>query len=139
MDPGNTAFTPLGFVRYSWTHSLLMVLVWAAGFALVYRARTGSSRGALVVGGCSCLWWLRARAGLTGDDVVEAWVGSLRSLRQGGGTTRPGDGPRTPSRWAPARSGGRGPHLRGLASLHTWLGPAGPVVATPQAPRYSHD
>jgi len=46
---------------------------------------------------------------------------------------------RTPSRWAPARSGGRGPHLRGLASLHTWLGPAGPVVATPQAPRYSHD
>ena len=92
-----------------------MVLVWAAGFALAYRARTGSSRGALVVGGCSCLWWLRARAGLTGDDVVEAWVE------------------------APARSGGRGPHLRGLASLHTWLGPAGPVVATPQAPRYSHD
>ncbi len=50
VDPGNTAFTPLDFVSYPWTHSLLMGLVWAAGFALVYRARTGSTRGAWVVG-----------------------------------------------------------------------------------------
>ncbi len=59
VDPGNTAFTPLEFVSYPWTHSLLFVVVWAAAFALAYRARTGAAReswvvGALVVSpGCS--------------------------------------------------------------------------------------
>jgi hypothetical protein len=38
-DPGNTAFTPLDFVSCPWAHSLLMVLVWGAGFALAYQAR----------------------------------------------------------------------------------------------------
>ncbi len=58
VDPGNTAFTPLDFVSYPWTHSLLMALVWAVGFALVYRARTNSSRGAWVVGGLVLSHWL---------------------------------------------------------------------------------
>ena len=58
VDPGNTAFTPLDFVSYPWTHSLLMVLLWAAGFALAYRARTGSSRGAWVVGVLVLSHWL---------------------------------------------------------------------------------
>ena len=30
VDPGNTAFTPLDFVSYPWSHSLLMAVVWAA-------------------------------------------------------------------------------------------------------------
>ena len=58
VDPGNTAFTPLDFVSYPWTHSLLMVLLWAAGFALAYRARTGSARGAWVVGLLVLSHWL---------------------------------------------------------------------------------
>lgn len=58
VDPGNTAFTPLDFVSYPWTHSLLLVLVWAAGFALAYQARTGSGRGAAVVGGLVLSHWL---------------------------------------------------------------------------------
>jgi|SRR5882762_1900275 len=49
VDPGNTAFTPLDFVSYPWTHSLLMACFWAAGFALAYRARTKWTRGAWVV------------------------------------------------------------------------------------------
>lgn len=50
VDPGNTAFTPLDFVNYPWTHSLLMALVWAAGFALAYFGRTRLARGAWMVG-----------------------------------------------------------------------------------------
>jgi hypothetical protein len=34
IDPGNTAFTPLDFTYYPWTHSLVMALVWSAAFAL---------------------------------------------------------------------------------------------------------
>jgi hypothetical protein len=50
VDAGNTAFTPLEFVSYPWTHSLLMALVWAAGFAVAYFARTRLARGAWLVG-----------------------------------------------------------------------------------------
>jgi membrane-bound metal-dependent hydrolase YbcI (DUF457 family) len=49
IQPGNTAFTPLDFVRFPWTHSLLMGVVWALLFALLYRARTGYGRGAIVL------------------------------------------------------------------------------------------
>jgi len=28
IDPGNTAFTPLEFVSYPWSHSLLMLVLW---------------------------------------------------------------------------------------------------------------
>lgn len=37
IDPGNTRFTPLDFVYYPWSHSLLMSVVWASGFALIYH------------------------------------------------------------------------------------------------------
>lgn len=30
IDPGNTAFTPLAFDSYPWSHSLVMAAVWAA-------------------------------------------------------------------------------------------------------------
>jgi membrane-bound metal-dependent hydrolase YbcI (DUF457 family) len=48
INPGNTAFTPLDFHHYPYTHSLLVVAAWAAAGALLYRIR-GSSRGALIV------------------------------------------------------------------------------------------
>ena len=34
IEPGATAFTPLDFVHYPWTHSLLAALVWSVLFAL---------------------------------------------------------------------------------------------------------
>ena len=49
IDPGNTAFTPLSFDSYPWSHSLLMVLVWsvlAAGL-VVWRSR-GAAAGLIV-------------------------------------------------------------------------------------------
>ena len=38
IDPGNTAFTPLAFEWYPWTHSLLMGIVWALALAALARA-----------------------------------------------------------------------------------------------------
>jgi len=38
IDPGNTAFTPLDFVRYPYSHSLALLVVWAIVFALVVRS-----------------------------------------------------------------------------------------------------
>lgn len=49
IDPGNTAFTPLDFYHYPYTHSLLVVVGWAVAAALLYRVRRGSSRGAVVI------------------------------------------------------------------------------------------
>ena len=36
IDPGNTAFTPLNFIYYPFSHSLLGVLIWALIFGAVY-------------------------------------------------------------------------------------------------------
>ncbi len=49
IDPGNTAMTPLDFVSYPWTHSLLMSLAWGVAFGLAWRAATGDRRGAWVL------------------------------------------------------------------------------------------
>lgn len=37
IEPGNTAFTPLAFDAYPWSHSLLLACVWGALLALVSR------------------------------------------------------------------------------------------------------
>jgi hypothetical protein len=50
IDPGNTAFTPLEFVRYPWTHSLLMGAVWSVLLGLLYLLLRRNRRAALVVG-----------------------------------------------------------------------------------------
>lgn len=36
IDPGNTAFTPLDFVSYPYSHSLLLLCVWGIGFGVVW-------------------------------------------------------------------------------------------------------
>jgi hypothetical protein len=41
IDPGNTLVTPLNFVSYPYSHSLVMLLVWSGVFALLYRALRG--------------------------------------------------------------------------------------------------
>ena len=52
IEPGNTAFTPLDFVSYPYSHSLLAVLVWALLFGVVYYLIRRNMRGALLL---SCL------------------------------------------------------------------------------------
>jgi hypothetical protein len=46
IDPGNTAFTPLAFASYPWSHSLSMAVVWSVvagrvAAAILKRARAG--------------------------------------------------------------------------------------------------
>ena len=36
IDPGNTAFTPLDFVHYPWTHSLVAAIAWSFVFFLIF-------------------------------------------------------------------------------------------------------
>ena len=48
IDPGNTAFTPLDFVHYPWTHSLAAAIVWSFLFGMVC-IRTGKFE-ALILG-----------------------------------------------------------------------------------------
>ncbi len=50
IAPGDTAVTPLEFVYYPFTHSLVGALAWAVGFALVYRLITGQGRVAAWLG-----------------------------------------------------------------------------------------
>jgi membrane-bound metal-dependent hydrolase YbcI (DUF457 family) len=50
IQSGNTAFTPLDFVSYPISHSLLTACGWGALFALFYWARTRYTRGAVVIG-----------------------------------------------------------------------------------------
>lgn len=40
IDPGNTRFTPLDLYHYPWSHSLLMSIVWATLFSLIYHLIT---------------------------------------------------------------------------------------------------
>ena len=48
VEPGNTAFTPLNFISYPYSHSLLMSLVWATLFALLLLLLKRGRRAALV-------------------------------------------------------------------------------------------
>ena len=41
IEPGATTFTPLDFVSYPYSHSLVALIGWSALFALAYRAIRG--------------------------------------------------------------------------------------------------
>lgn len=58
IDPGNTAFTPLDFVHYPWSHSFSMAVVWA-----------------VIAGRASASWLKHAKAGLViGLVVLSHWI-----------------------------------------------------------------
>ncbi len=49
IAPGDTAFTPLHFTSYPYSHSLLTSVVWAALFAALYWRHKRDAKGALVI------------------------------------------------------------------------------------------
>jgi len=49
IDPGNTRFTPFDFVAYPWSHSLLILCVWATAFGAIYYAITRYWAGAIAI------------------------------------------------------------------------------------------
>jgi len=56
--PGDTAFTPLEFVSYPWSHSLLMLIIWGALFAAFYRKEPDGRRTGFVLGLLVVSHWL---------------------------------------------------------------------------------
>jgi membrane-bound metal-dependent hydrolase YbcI (DUF457 family) len=58
IDPGNTAFTPLDFVHYPFTHGAVAVMLWSAALGALVLARTGDGRGAAVVGALVASHWV---------------------------------------------------------------------------------
>ncbi len=56
--PGITVVTPMDFISYPWSHSLLMSLVWGALFGGLYYALTNERRGALVLAVLVVSHWL---------------------------------------------------------------------------------
>lgn len=58
LDPGNTAFTPLSFDHYPWSHSLAMDVVWGVMLGGLYFALRRSARGAVVVGALVVSHWI---------------------------------------------------------------------------------
>lgn len=76
IAPGNTAFTPLAFTDYPWSHSLAMSFVWAAGFAALVRARRGTWRAAGVAAALVVSHWVLDFASHAPD--MPLWPGGPR-------------------------------------------------------------
>ncbi len=58
IDPGNTAFTPLKFVSYPYSHSLLFLIGWGALLGGVCGIRMRDARAAIVLGALVVSHWL---------------------------------------------------------------------------------
>lgn len=58
IAPGNTAFTPLDFVSYPWSHSLLMVALTGGVAGLAYAWKTKYRTGGLVVALLAISHWV---------------------------------------------------------------------------------
>jgi hypothetical protein len=58
VAPGDTAFTPLAFVHYPWSHSLVMSIAWGVAFAAVVRALGASWRVASICGALVVSHWV---------------------------------------------------------------------------------
>jgi membrane-bound metal-dependent hydrolase YbcI (DUF457 family) len=58
IAPGITAFTPLDFEHYPWSHSLLMVVVWGGIFGMVYYVLRRDVRASLVLAIAVLSHWL---------------------------------------------------------------------------------
>jgi hypothetical protein len=58
IDPGNTAFTPLDFVSYPYSHSLLLLAVWGVALALVCRPFARGTLAFAVISGLVVSHWV---------------------------------------------------------------------------------
>ena len=58
IDPGNTAFTPLDFIYYPFSHSFLSVLVWSCLFGIVYFLIRKNMKSSLLLGALVMSHWI---------------------------------------------------------------------------------
>src|SRR5438093_718523 len=58
IDPGNTAFTPLDFIAYPYSHSLLMLCLWGTAFGVVAAVVTRNATAGLTVAALVVSHWV---------------------------------------------------------------------------------
>jgi hypothetical protein len=58
IDPGNTAFTPVDFVSYPWTHSLLMSVAWGALAGAIAASLLKNRNAGLLIAAVVVSHWL---------------------------------------------------------------------------------
>lgn len=58
LSPGVTRVTPLDFISYPYSHSLLAQVLWGFGIGIVYYAVRRDGRGAVILGTCVPSHWL---------------------------------------------------------------------------------
>jgi len=76
IDPGNTAFTPMDFASYPWSHSLVMSVVWGLLAAVLVNRRWPAARaGALVAAAVGSHWVLDF---VSHRADMPLWPGGLR-------------------------------------------------------------
>jgi membrane-bound metal-dependent hydrolase YbcI (DUF457 family) len=80
IAPGITAWTPLDFVHYPWTHSLLLSVAWGSALGLAWLAVTRDRRGALVVGALVASHWLLDFLTHRPDLPLSPWGGTKVGL-----------------------------------------------------------
>jgi membrane-bound metal-dependent hydrolase YbcI (DUF457 family) len=77
IRPGDTAVTPLAFVSYPWSHSLVMTLVYALSVAGAYLAFARDRAGALLLGLCVASHWILDAITHRPDLPLTPWSGTL--------------------------------------------------------------
>jgi hypothetical protein len=80
IAPGDTAFTPLHFVSYPWSHSLAMAVVWGLALGAIVRARGATMRGAGIVAALVVSHWVLDVASHRPDMPVWPGGGPLLGL-----------------------------------------------------------
>lgn len=58
IDPGNTAFTPLDFVVYPYSHSLLLLVVWGLVLGVLTRTHVGGRAAIPLIAGLVVSHWV---------------------------------------------------------------------------------
>jgi LexA-binding, inner membrane-associated putative hydrolase len=74
IAPGDTVVAPLRFDSYPWSHSLLMLLLWAAAFAGIHFAVKRRGRAALVLGGLVVSHWVLDFVSHRADMPLTPWT-----------------------------------------------------------------
>jgi hypothetical protein len=80
VTPGVTAVTPLTFVSYPWSHSLLMSVVWGALFAAFYFVARRYVPGTIAVAALVVSHWLLDVIMHVPDLPLVPWGGPLLGL-----------------------------------------------------------
>lgn len=80
IDPGNTAFSPLNFEWYPWTHSLFMAGVLGCLFGIVARHFGVSKRGSVAVAALVPSHWVLDFLTHRPDLPLQPWGGGVYGL-----------------------------------------------------------